>query len=348
MNKDCDDIEFKPVDRLISQKSRNFIYDLFVKNLTIKEESKTINFQEFPLIVQCNILSKLTHEDFVQVFLFSELRLLYCKHHYTERIYEERCKNWFPSHFIKFKPKEMKWKEFYARINSLLNKIDCCYSRLIINSKLIRKNKLIELQIINSYENDYNMDAQSDLIRRMYLNTAKKYGHTEIIEWMKSLEKVYKVSQNREYEYYEEQNHAQSGINTINIIDPFYTPSSVTQIVGRINRFPSINKIYQQGLNNREIQHQRQLILNPVHMPITIHQTIDRISRNNRNNRNLTHLNIKDNIIHASVAQTTKTKLKLNTKGKVVTSELDKSLEADKCDELSKSSKTNNLIEDVD
>ncbi len=309
MNKDCDDIEFKPVDRLISQKSRNFIYDLFLKNLTSEEESKTINFQEFPLIVQCLILSMLTHKDFINICLFFELKLLYCKHRYFERIYEERCKSWFPLDFIKFKAINMKWEEFYFRMNYLFNKIDCYFARIVINSKLIRKNKLMELQIINSYENDYNMNSQSDFIRRMYLKEAKERKLTEIVKWMENLPiinketKVYIVSQSRRDEYQDqiEQNYSQFRVNTRVIIDPFYTPNSVTQIVGRTYRFPSINS-------------KQELNVTPV-VQIIPH--------------------IKNNFIRTIFAQ----KTKLNTEGTVVIYKANKSVTRNK---------TNDLIADVD
>jgi hypothetical protein len=132
-----------------------------------------MNFKSLPAFAQLNILVQADPEDFDEYIKIGHINPFY-----EERVYEERVRKFFSLDLIQFKPKEMKWKEFYNRLNDLFYDFEHGYFEDDIGYYM-KNNHLLEIQI---YAHVY--PEQFELNFYKLINTAIYHASLDISKWL--------------------------------------------------------------------------------------------------------------------------------------------------------------------
>ncbi|AYV85904.1 MAG: hypothetical protein Solivirus1_61 [Solivirus sp.] len=138
-------------------------------------------FPDLPNELILSILANADVETFSNLCSQPEFRA-YCSENsiFSERLYEERAKiaseKRFGKDLLEFKPREMKWREFYNRLSTLIDRLTFIRSRVYI---LALEGKLMELKIYYKIN-----DGLSDIDAINIADFAAKSGHLEILQWI--------------------------------------------------------------------------------------------------------------------------------------------------------------------
>lgn len=159
---------------------------IYSREPTILDDEVEFDFGSLPLNLKISILRVMPEDEFRSMCSLPELEYLCIEEPYASRVYRERTEHFYPA-LVKFKPEDMKWKDFYERMKVFVEILPSLTSWG--RTRLALMNQFLELKILEEIANAplpeiHELEAslyQENVEHTLLLMT--KYGlHPENIE----------------------------------------------------------------------------------------------------------------------------------------------------------------------
>ena len=146
-----------------------------------------MNYSDLSIFEQALVLEQLPHDEFKKLCMTNKEISAICSgvggNKFTQKLYQERSKNFFSRGVLSFKPTEMSWKEFYDRVYDFNLRLEKSKNHNYFIKELMREGKLMEMKLLKIIT---NIIPDGIEISNM-LGTGRIKNKIEILKWLKDI-----------------------------------------------------------------------------------------------------------------------------------------------------------------